>query len=186
MLQSPASRYHILALHNQNNHVLHNMNFDPYQTAPGPLRSMYIKQKEASSVNAMSDTCACGCRGARTCLMCERDKGILARNEDMSAYSLYQCHNCGKIGPIEDCEEDPAERPLYVCREPCRPAAVLCSHHTELGIPFDTFEGAFEGVTACSQRFLVSARRSQHCVCHRQRALGQLSVRTHTVKKKCV
>ena len=113
----------------------------------------------------MSDTCACGCRGTRTCLLCERDKGRLPRNEDTSAYSLYQCHNCGKIGPIEDCEEDPAERPLYACREPCRPAAVLCSLHTGLGMPFDTFEGVTVVKDFLSQQeeaTVVSAIDSEH------------------------
>ena len=70
-----------------------------------------------------------------------------------------------QLSPIEDCEEDPAERPLYACREPCRPAAVLCSHHTELGMPFDTFEGVTVVKDFLSQQeeaSVVSAIDSEH------------------------
>ena len=83
----------------------------------------------AHAHRAMSAGGVCGCRGARTCLLCERRKGNLARtNEDASASNvLYQCHNCGEIRPSRDCHEDPSLRPLHVCRESCTAASVLYS-----------------------------------------------------------
>lgn len=71
----------------------------------------------------------CGCRGARSCRLCERETGKLARYHDKDAHSssLYQCHNCGKAGSVGECPEDAIRAPLHACREPCTAATVLHS-----------------------------------------------------------
>lgn len=95
-----------------------------------------ITQTCELKIRRMNDTSSdvCGCRGVRTCLLCEGDEGkAVSRSEDQGP-SLYQCHVCGKIRWFSDSREDHASFPLRVCstRSSCAETAILETSLTEL------------------------------------------------------
>ena len=98
---------------------------EPCLEGYGPARLFNAHARRAMS----SGVYVCGCRGVRTCLLCEGRRGNLARTDDTASdsNSLYQCHNCGEVLPLRDCPEDLSLPPLHACRESCTAASVLCS-----------------------------------------------------------
>ena len=91
----------------------------------------------------------CGCRGTRSCGLCEGETRKLASSHDTDGLlgSLYQCYKCGKADSIEDCPEDLALAPLHACREPCRTATVLHSS----SITSEHLDTPLEGVTVVKE-----------------------------------
>ena len=89
---------------------------------------------------------SCGCKGIRTCLVCEgRRTSIHVAKEPVA--SFYQCHNCGRIPDEENICVDPSAPPLFTCGKSlrCRPTApALQARCTVKGLPF-------EGVTVVKE-----------------------------------
>ena len=82
---------------------------------------------------------SCGCKGVRTCLVCEGQKtSIHVTKEPVT--SFYQCHNCGRILDEENICVDPNAPPLFTCGKSlrCRPTTpALQARCTVKGLPFE-------------------------------------------------
>lgn len=106
----------------------------------------------------------CGCKGIRTCLLCEgKKKGaeVVRRGEEGAQHTLYQCHRCGKILPLEEGRiEDSSDGPLYLCSRPCSSSAVLQASYREQGCSDRTLN--FEGVVVVKD--FVSAEEEAQTV----------------------
>ena len=93
--------------------------------------------------SSRSQTGVCGCRGARSCLLCQGEAGKPPRDETASL-SLYFCYKCGEACGSE-CREDPALSPLRACWEPCTSSRILRPAFTQATTP------PFEGVTVVKE-----------------------------------
>lgn len=97
-----------------------------------------ISDDMASETGAVA--AKCGCKGIRTCLVCEHKNAIVPQ-VDKPQMALYQCHKCGRIMEARaPCGRlDPDAPPLYSCQSICSNVRVLLASHRQ--------EWQFEGVT---------------------------------------
>ena len=115
--------------------------------------------------SSRSHTGVCGCRGARTCLLCEGEVGKPVRRDYTACPSLYPCYRCGEVrSSLEDCRRsrDPALSPLRVCsREPCKASKVLSpslpSFTRATTPPFDGVTVVKEFITKEEEAAILSA-----------------------------
>ena len=70
---------------------------------------------------------SCGCKGIRTCLLCEREKVIHTKFPGHDT-EFYQCYKCGKLLTKDGIDFKVDVRPLGECIDQlkCSPTQILC------------------------------------------------------------
>ena len=103
-------------------------------------------------------TAVCGCRGIRTCLVCEISKTIATvKNVTATDEELYQCYRCGQILSGDFAV---AQKPLRECtdRTKCPPRSCLYMHEQ---MALGRREGSnFSGVTVVKEFITESEEES--------------------------
>ena len=134
-------------------------------------------------------TCAprvCGCRGARACLLCQGSTGEPKSLDESAGPSLYQCHNCGRVGWLGDLPEDVRIPPLHACRDPCSHATVLHSSSSPRALgthtPLDGVTIVKEFISRQEERAIVSAIDSNTWVDSQSGRRKQVSVHLHPMQ----
>ena len=69
----------------------------------------------------------CGCKGIRTCLLCEQqDGGTSLPQLQETCHEIHQCHRCGRVLPESGLiQPDLDVSPLFSCGEPCTSTRTL-------------------------------------------------------------
>ncbi len=125
-----------------------------------PATPFYCKRVNSSSsvkwsenVSSMATrlgvgTAACGCRGLRSCLLCEQQPGATSLLQEEASHAIHQCYRCGRVLPEVGgkVQPDPTAPPLFTCVVPCSSSKVLRAWYGQE----DSDDGGpirFEGVT---------------------------------------
>lgn len=127
----------------------------------------------------------CGCRGERSCLVCEEE----ARGPTvLPDYQFYQCVNCGRL--LQSMPADFPDGPLVTCPAPCGHAHVLTvPDHVTLGttsLEFGTISVVKEFVFADEETALVKHMDSLSWAQSQSGRRKQVYTQTHAHTILCV